>query len=422
MSANRRQRSTAHGLPLNVPEPAPAIFTGLVGELVDLFEPCTEAAPFAIASQFIVMFGNAIGHGPVFYVGETPHYMNEFLAIVGTSSRARKGDSKHIASRPLEMADEQWAKTCIASGLSSGEGLISQVQDPPENGNDDDDDDEERDKRLLVIETEFSATLKQFHRNENILSNTLRDAWDSKSPLRTLTKNSPLKASDAHISIIAHTTPEDLKRYLTNTEVANGMGNRFMFALVHRTKHLPSPPRAPQDKLRAFVKKVAATLHYAAGVGEMTRSPKAEQFWHEIYPQLTEEEPGLVGQMLARSEAHVLRLSALYALLAQRSVIRRCDIEAALAFWKYCADSTRAIFAKMTGNKHADDILAALPPGTERTPTDIRDQVFSNHVSREELNIALALLEELGEVTLRTEDTGGRPRTVVTRIENGGKR
>ncbi len=114
---------------MKLPQPGSEIFSGLVGELVDLFRPYTEAGSVAIASQNLVMFGSAVGPGPVMYVGETAHHTNENLLLVGTSSRARKGDSSNIASRTLCDADPTWAQH-IASGLSSGDGLIYAVRDP----------------------------------------------------------------------------------------------------------------------------------------------------------------------------------------------------------------------------------------------------------------------------------------------------
>ena len=65
-----------------VPNGADEMFAGLVGQVVDTFAPYTEAHPTAIAAHFIVGFGNAVGPGPHFFVGETVHHMNEFLLVV----------------------------------------------------------------------------------------------------------------------------------------------------------------------------------------------------------------------------------------------------------------------------------------------------------------------------------------------------
>ena len=64
------------------------------------------------------------------------------------------------------------------------------------------------DKRLLVTETEFSGALKVMMWDGNTLSPVLRDAWDGKPVLGTLTKASPTRATNAHVSVIGHSTPE----------------------------------------------------------------------------------------------------------------------------------------------------------------------------------------------------------------------
>ena len=82
------------------------------------------------------------------------------------------------------------------------------------------------DKRLLVVEGELASTLKAGKRESNTLSAIIRDAWDS-SDLRTMTKNSPAKATGAHISIIGHITLAEFQKTLGETECLNGFGNNL---------------------------------------------------------------------------------------------------------------------------------------------------------------------------------------------------
>ena len=146
---------------LCAPKPQEAMFHGLLGDLVRIYGPHTEASPAACVVQNLVLFGNAVGRGPHFVVGETLHHLNENVLVVGTSSKSRKGDSSNVALRPLADADPEWAQN-LASGLSSGEGLIHAVRDPVTTR--DSDTGEERivdagveDKRLPVLESEFSS-------------------------------------------------------------------------------------------------------------------------------------------------------------------------------------------------------------------------------------------------------------------------
>lgn len=404
-----------------------AMFAGLPRRVVELFAPHTEASPVAIAAQFIVAFGSAVGRGPRVYVGETAHHANEFLALVGTTSRARKGDSKNAALRCLAEADPDWSAR-VAGGLSSGEGLIHAVRDPvnavrhkgKDAGEEYVADPGVADKRLLVVESEFSGALKQFSRDANILSNVLRDAWDGKYVLRTMTKHSPTAATDAHVSLIAHTTPADLRVYLPDVEAANGTGNRFLFALVHRDKLLPWPGRADPAAVSGLAEDVRDRLERARQRETVRLTRSAERLWRDVYPALTEEHPGLPGAMLARAEAHVVRLGFLYALMDGADSVDVDHILSGLACWKYCDASVRRIFGDRTGSDAADRILSELAPGDTIALSAMRRDIFHEHISAAKLQDAVRLLVRLGAVTVTTERTPGRPRLMVTRRDTNG--
>jgi hypothetical protein len=389
---------------------------------VDVFAPCTEASPVALAMQFLVAMGNLIGLGPHFYVGETRHGVNENLLIVGRSSFSRKGDSWNSAIRVPRGAYPDWATNCIASGLSSGEGLIYNVRDPVYTTDDKGQlkvsDPGIADKRLLVTETEFSGPLKMFARQGNVLSDIIRNAWDER-PLRTLIKHNPTRADQSHISIIGHTTPDDLHTYLTELDIANGFGNRFLFGLVDRVRSLPSPPRVDDARVAPLVQEVKDVVAFSQGVLQMRRTPDAEALWEWLYPELTKEHFGLVGKLLARGPAHMTRLSALYALLARRAGPEVADIESAAAVWSYSKESVEILFRDRSGNPIVDRIRQDLLPGQEMSVTKLRAEIFSNHVSAPDLEDALTILTELGEVQVEKRQTGGRPVRIVRRVAPG---
>ncbi len=274
---------------------------------------------------------------------------------------------------------------------------------------------------MCVLESEFGAALKQFSRQGNVLSPIIRDAWDCQHVLRTLTKNSPLRATGAHISIIAHTTPEELHAHLSDTDSANGLGNRFIVVLTHRERKLPNPGRAPAGAVRDLVAQVQRSLVFARNISEIRRGPDAERLWGEVYEKLTEDQPGLTGKLLARSESHVLRLSALYALYAQSKTIETQHLLSALALWDYSEASVRRIFGQRTGRPGADRIIAGMMVGEELNHTELRSEIYSNHVSQADLDEDIRLLEKLGMVQTRIrEDTGGRPQLLITRTDPEG--
>jgi hypothetical protein len=74
-----------------------AALYGLAGDVVRAIEPHSEADPAAILIQTLVAVGNMIGPGPHCTVEATRHSLNLYAALVGESSKARKGTSwSHI--------------------------------------------------------------------------------------------------------------------------------------------------------------------------------------------------------------------------------------------------------------------------------------------------------------------------------------
>ena len=68
--------------------PERAVYHELLGAIVNTIAPHTEADPVAILTQLLVAFGAAVGRGAWFTVEATRHHPNEFMLLVGDSSRA----------------------------------------------------------------------------------------------------------------------------------------------------------------------------------------------------------------------------------------------------------------------------------------------------------------------------------------------
>jgi hypothetical protein len=328
-------------------------------------------------------------------------------------------DLEHDSNLPLfQEALGRWREKCITGGLSSGEGLIWSVRDKiikrervKKDGvvtyEEVEADPGISDKRLLVFEAELANVLKQLERQGNTLSVTVRQAWDT-GRLNTMTKNNPAAATGAHVSIVAHTTVEELKRYLSATEAANGFANRFMLICAKRSKSLPKGGEPDATALTAVQEKVYGAVLAARGVGEMARSEEAESLWCEVYGPLSEGLPGLVGALLGRAEAHVLRLSMLYALLDRSAVITRTHLEAALACWRFVEESTKHVFGDATGDTLADELLRLLrscPGGLSRN--DLTNYL-SRHQPSNRIGQALGLLLQHRLARCEYRQTGGR--------------
>jgi hypothetical protein len=115
--------------------------------------------------------------------------------------------------------------------------------------------------------------------------------------------------------------------------------------------------------------------------------------------------------MTSRAEAHVLRLSMIYALADESATIRRPHLEAAIALWDYSARSCAFIFGETLGDPTADDLLRALraaPDGMARS--EIREHFGRNKTSNE-IGRALAVLarQSLAGCITEKPDGPGRP-------------
>jgi hypothetical protein len=403
------QRQDADGPRLTLD---PAASHGLAGRVVGTLGPHTEADDAALLLTFLAAFGNAVGPGPRALVGAAEHPARLNVLLVGETARARKGTAQAEVNKLLALADPGWFGDRVMGGLASGEGLIATVRDPAT----DDDTDAPADKRLLVVEPEFARVLAVAAREGNTLSTVLRQAWDD-GRLRNMTRKDPLRASGAHISIVGHITAEELLRRLGDTEIANGFANRFLLALVKRSKKLPEGGTLDPAALDDLAADTMAALTAARRVGIVRRSEAARDLWAKAYEEFGDG-GGLAGALTARSEAQTLRLSVCYALLDGSPVVEPAHLEAALAVWSYCEASAYAIFGDALGDPIADRLLEAIrAAGNEGLDGVGQHAVFGRHVSATRLTLARALLESKGLIVTETEETGGRPRLVSRAVK-----
>lgn len=387
-----------------------AAFYGVLGDVVRAVEPHSEADPAALLIQALVLFGNIVGASPHCYAGGARHQVNLFAALVGLSSKGRKGTAYNSIATPFRQVDPTLDDPeRVGSGLSSGEGLIWSVRDAILKGREIVDPGVE-DKRKLIVEGEFASVLKQLGREGNILSAIIRQAWDS-GTLGTMTKTNQAKATGAHISIIGHVTKDELLRYLTATESGNGFGNRILWTCVRRSKFLPEGGELHLVDLSAVVNRLRSAVEFARRAGEVRRGPEARALWADVYPDLSEAPLGMFGAMTSRAEAQVLRLASIYALADCSDVVQVVHLRAALAVWLYCRDSAQFLFGSSIGDPVADEVALALQrAGADgMTRTEIRDY-FGRNKNSADLGRALTLLQEHGRAH-RQEDRSkpGRP-------------
>jgi hypothetical protein len=370
----------------------------------------------------LIAFGNMIGRKAYYALGNTKHYTSLNGLLIGGTGDSRKGTAYQEAVAPFREIDPVWTSGCIASGLSSGEGLVHRLRD----ANVTKKDPGVIDKRALVFESEFCSVLKMFERKGNTLSPILRNAWDNHAPLEYMVKREPERATDTHVSIIGHITPEELMDNINATEVANGLVNRFLLIHSSRTQLLAFGGRAIPKELEEFQRACRAAerllnQRVSKGDGKMVFSPDAKKAYERLYGQgetrgvLNQTKPGLFGQLIARAAPQLLRLSLIYAVLDCSAKIELPHLAAALAVVDYSVRSTYMIFGSRLGVVAADAILDGLrsrPNGMTRTEIS---SLFSHNLLQDQIETALARLSKEGLASSEVEpskDQKGRPAEV----------
>jgi hypothetical protein len=274
------------------------------------------------------------------------------------------------------------------------------------------------DKRKLYEETEFGLVLTKI-KGDNSLSGGLRKCWDT-GDLETSSKGHPQIATGAHISVIGHITPDELRKEITDVSFSNGLINRFPCFYVHRPKLVSRPPRLEELPLNDLVTALSLAFQEAFKGPRMTFSTEAGEYWDSFYfktERLLESYIGLVASMVARAAPHIFRFAMILALLQGSHFIEVEHVKAAEALWQMCEKTAWHIFGDAVGEWVADTILRTLRQPENReglTIEEFTSGVFSKNLKPGAFDRATALLiqADLIESAKRKTEGRGRPATV----------
>ncbi len=395
-----------------------AAYTGFLGEFVRSLEATTEADPAAILATTLSMFSALVGPNPHLRIGDDRHPFLVNVLVIGHTSTGRKGTSSGVVRRVFRTADNTFVSENVVSGLSSGEGLVFAVRDPEHR---DVDDDSKRpadpgvlDKRLFVIESEFGVTMRRSRREGNTLAGVLRQAWDG-TDLHVLTKMA-VKATAPHIAITGHITPGEFRAGVLDVDLAAGTYNRFLPIWSERVQLLAEGGGADDELVTRLAGEVRARADKAGAFGRVVLHPTARDLWCErIYKSLNpdDHDDGPVTQFTARATAQCLRVAMGYALFDAEPIISGDHLRAAHAVVDYAAATARHVFGDSTGNTNLDKLLDAIrKAGTEGLTRSQVSRVFSNHLSKQELDDLLDHVCGTDGFVEKVRDTGGRPLTL----------
>ena len=397
---------------------APDAYIGPAGRFVEALAPITEADRVALLGHYLAYFGSIIGRSAAILVEGHMHYCTLFVGLIGESAVGRKGTARRRTEQVFKEAFPDFISTNVVSGLHSGEGLIYRVRDGV-HGADPDKKGADlgvTDKRLLVVEEEFSSPLRRMKLQGNTLSSTLRSAWDGDT-LQTIVKNDPNIATGAHISVVGHGVRDEIVEELDQVAARNGLANRFLWLWSERARFLSRGGSEP-----ANMSDLVADIQHAVSRAEVTyTSPidfddQALTLWNDVYVDLSTGRPGFIGRLTSRAEAITTRLALIYAALDNSLAIEERHLMAALAIWDYSLESVRKIFGDSTGNRFAEKIAIALNGNPEGLDLTAINRLFSGHAKPKELREAINDLVTAGRAEIITEQTEGPDRMVVRRV------
>jgi hypothetical protein len=400
-----------------------AALHGLAGDIARMLRPHTEADDVALLATFLSEFACIIGRAAYLVLEGCIHPLLLWMVLIGASAKSRKGSSEGRIRWIFQQADENWTRGEYRGTPSSGEGLAFAVRDPTyreeslkEQGQPTGQtvrllsDRGVEDKRLFLVLAEFGGMLLIMGRDGNSLSSVMRDAWDG-NDLAPMTKGNRIRATAPHIGIVGHITQAELQRNLTETDAFNGFGNRFIWLTVKRSKLLPFSSSPAPDELEPLIRRLRSAILFARTAGCLDFTASAKDAWAEIYGDLSRDRPGLCGSLLARAEAHVMRLAAVYALLDERRSIDVPHLTAAVALWQYSEGSAEELFGNSTGHSDSDAIIRALRQTDQLSDTQISN-LFGRHHSQARLDHAKLTLQSAGLIHAAWIKTAGRPQRV----------
>jgi hypothetical protein len=393
----------------------PDALYGLAGEIVNESGPYTEADPAGVLLTFLAAAGAYFGNDAYVWAGDAYQPARVWPLLMGGTASGRKGTAWAVVKRFIESADDSFLTWHYESGLTSGPGLIERVRDADDSLAVKDPDPGVADKRLLVVESEFSGLLKRGGSKDNDLMDRVREAWDGGSMGTVARRANKLRATNPHIVIMGHVTPDELRMRLSDADVAGGTMNRFLPVLVRRSKKLPDGGGVPDGIVEILGEKLRKAKAATMSVHRVSRDAEADAWWSgELYDELTPDDlaEGTLARIVARAVPQVLRIAVTYALLDKECWIRREHLAAAMAVWRYVLASCKQVFqAAPAGPLSVVDQLARAVrmAGAEGLSKTEVSAVFGRNKKRPELDeITRQLVSRPGYGMVRRQsDAGG---------------
>ncbi|MEB4590520.1 hypothetical protein VSS37_05975 [Candidatus Thiothrix sp. Deng01] len=416
-----KQNHMDETLPAAYPVASSECFYGIAGKYA--LESCqdTEADPVGVLIHTLTYMGAYFGGGAVLRLGdvEAPPRLMAITTGLSSGGKGTSAQPSRVLAREIDKMLASTGQPTIQyrdGPMSSGEGIAYVVRDPSDKT------DKEgqpldlgvTDKRLMVIEEEFSAVLKASKREGNTISTAIRRLWDD-GCYSPIIKNNPVTTTNAHVCFVGHITYDELIRDLDVIEYSNGFANRLLWLCVRRPKIVSIPRKMPGDRMDYFTREFAQAIRFGSLTRGLGLSGEAEQLWASVVPGLVKSNVMLTE----RARPQVLRIATIFALLDCTDIVTPAHLKAALAVWDCSVGSIQFIFGSAKDDE-ASRLLSALRKSKNgMTKTEISVDVYSRHMKGKDIDDLLKMLEAQGQIFRgeRQPDGGkGRAATVFKAV------
>ena len=340
----RKPAATIPGPPAEkpIPQVPEEAWCDLARRYRDAVALCTEASDNFHLAAYLAVAGGVLGR-LVYYNNPKPLYPNFWVALVGKSSRARKGTTMDFAEDVSQAVNREfWWVRSVNSAQGFVKSLIS-LQHRQEN--------QKTISAILRFSELRSLIDKASHEGTRDIIPELSNAFDCPPRLERNTVNETgTGAEKPTTSIIGGAAPRWIEN-LNIDDLEGGIGNRFWWIAGKPKKRNAFPP-APN--LTLVIHDLGTVRQFwldkAGGKAEkgteITLDAEARVIYDAWYKGLDRYYEHDLFQVLAdRMEVHCPKVAMTYAALDRRSVIETRDIRAAIAFCEFLMESLACIFS-----------------------------------------------------------------------------
>ena len=397
-----------------IPPPPPEMFYGPLGQIALAIGKVTEFDPAGTYASLLCCVGNALSRAAIFRMGSHIFPPIDNVALVGETSDARKSTTMAHAVDTVVHLDPSWYDR-TRPDAATGEWIVEQIHDPqtksvflkrekkweeqPSHPGIDD-------KRLLINYDEMLVMITKGKREGCSLIPTIRQAWDCRK-LQPGSKNTAAKVNHPRVSILAGTTPTDLRKHFPPEWLEDGTANRFLWILIRVMPPQPDGGPTAVEHCPDQIKQLQEVFDRFSGQVTPIQMQCTQAFidrWREIYVNLKKRGAYKISH---RTEAHVLRAAETLALCDNHTEMDLPHLNAAVAYCNYSSECARAIFYPQKISEEAQQIIEFLRDrgAAGATRSEIFRRVFQGHVKAKDL--INCLKETLQEGYTRCE--GKRP-------------